>query len=190
MTMLGEVIREVPFPVYGIRPVHWAGPSYVGDSQRTAGRLTQIALVYQQEQDLTSAVSVSSVDAAASVEDPIGAHLGVFVARFDPGYLMKRNKPHRSAFPEKDFTVQEMIIPIGGQNAAAYAMRHKRLPLELLRVPLRAPDGITDIGVAGWRAGVRDIANLVERVDAAFAREMDKANQIAYPFAVEDPPPP
>ncbi len=190
MSTLSDIVAQASFPLYGIRPLHWSGPAYVGDVARADGRLTQVSLVYQHEDDLGSGVCVSSIDPRETQADPLGAHLRAFVSRFDPAYLIKRNKPHRAAFPSKDFTMQEIVVMIGGKNAAAHAMRHKRLPLEVLRAPVRAMDGITDIGVAGWRTGVRDLGNLVERVDAAFARELDKANQVAYPFAVEDPPHP
>lgn len=188
MTALVEILGQARFPLYGIRPVHWRGPSYVGDAMRDQGALTQVSIVYQHEDDLESGVCVSSIDPRHHPGEAIEAHLIAFVSRFDPGFVMKRNKPRKSPFPAKDFTTQEAVFAVGGQNAAAHAMRHKSLPLELLRVPLRTPDGVTDVGIAGWRAGVRDLANLVERIDAAFAREMDRANQVAYPFAVEDPP--
>jgi len=189
MTTLVEVLAEVPFPVYGIRPIHWSGPSYVGDITRVGGRITHVSLVYQHEQDLASAVCVSSLDPGAGTE-PLGAHLGAFVARFDPAFMRKHNKPRKPPFSEGAFKSQQIVVMIGGQNAGAHTMRHAILPLELLRAPLRSGNAVVDVGLAGWRADVRDLASLVERVDAPFAREMDKANQTAYPYSVEDPPHP
>ena len=187
MATLVEVLTEVSFPVFGIRPVHWMGPAYVGDIARAQGAITQMSLVYQHERDLSSAVCVSTLDPASGAE-PFGAHLNAFVARFDPAYMRKHNKPRKPPFTAASFTSQEIIAAIGGQNAAAHAMRHASLPLEVVRAPLRAAGVVVDVALVGWRAGVRDLIGLVERVDPAFAREMDKANQTAYPFAVEDPP--
>lgn len=187
MPQLTAVLAEAPFPVFGIRPSRYDGDCYVGDYARSANKaIYHVSLVYQHAASLDAGVCVSSVAPGTLEIDALATHLSGFVARFDPGWLAKHNKPRKPPFPRKHFQEQELVVVIAGQNAGAHLLRHKRLPLEMIRVPLRIGEAVTDIALIGWRADIRELSPSIERVDASFAREVDKADQTAYPYVTDE----
>jgi hypothetical protein len=173
---LTQMLAEARFPLYAIRPMHWNGPAFVGGAARRQERLYQVRLTYEDDDSDRGAI-VSNIE-ASSTADGLSAHVLAFVAHYDRDFAAERARRRRKAepFPAEDFTQDDVVLAIGGQNAAVRVMRHKKLPLELMRAALRVGEGVTDLAVAGWRRGVRDLAPLVERVDVALAREFDRVS--------------
>ena len=175
---LAGVAREAPFTLYGIRASKWTGAAFVGTVARTANGIRSVELDYLDSIDETTmglgVVCIEGAAVASGEIDPIEAHCAGFVPRFDPGYMVARMRKRRSsAFTADDFRMNTITLPVTGIVTGAELSHHKELPLQLLRVVVRAGATAVDIGIAGWRLDVKSYAWVLEPVDAAFAHEFD-----------------
>jgi len=133
-------------------------------------------------------LAVSSIDGSAVASgavDPIQTHLTGFVPRFDARFVVERMSGRRAVpFPEADFAQRTLTTMVAGASAAAVLLVHKQLPLQLLRVAVRASTIAiaTDIGIAAWRLDSVTFTSQIERVDPAFAKDFDPLSGAdAYP---------